>query len=409
MKKLFLFLLCIFSTWQLVAQGPNAFRYQAVVKDNNGTLLSTVSVKFRFEIFKSALEADGGTKVYSEIQQVTTSSTGSVSLSIGNGTPETGTFSTIDWSLNTYYVRVNIDRGTGYTVIGEQQMMNVPYTRYADVTGNMINRASDGTLWGMTVDNSGQVTTVPFPVGYTRLVWNDEFDGTGLPDDTKWDYEQGYVRSSELQYYAKKRVENSYQQGGLLHIVARQDSAIIDGAMRPMSSASIITKGKASWLYGYIEVKAKMPYLAGIGTWPAIWMMPQDDFYGGWPRSGEIDNMEYVASDYRYIHFSQHSYKYTNVDGANLQKTTASYCPTAYTEFHVYALQWTPETMIWYIDGIQKFRVNNVEHLWNSWPFNKPFYLFLNLAMGGWGGTTDRAKLKANPQDYQIDYVRIFQ
>jgi len=261
----------------------------------------------------------------------------------------------------------------------------------------------------MTVNNSGETTTVPFPAGYTKLVWNDEFNGSGLPDDTKWDYEQGYVRSSELQYYAKRRIENSYQQDGLLHIVARSDSAIIDGAMRPMSSASMITKGKATWLYGYIEVKAKVPYYAGIGTWPAIWMLPSDDYYGYWPRSGEVDILEHVASDYRYVYFSQHSYKYNNIDGANLQKTSKSYCPTAYSEFHVYGLQWTPETMIWYLDGIQKFKVNNVEHLWSSWPFNKPFYLLLNLAMGGWGGATDRAKLKANPQDYQVDYVRIFQ
>jgi beta-glucanase (GH16 family) len=409
MKKLYIILICSIFTLQLIAQSPNAFRYQAAVKDNNGVLVIGASVKFRFEIFKTALEANGGTKVYSEIQQTTTPSTGLVNLLIGKGTPESGTFSTIDWSANSYYIRVSIDRGSGYVLIGEQQMLTTSYAQFADATGNVVKTIPDGTVWGMAVDNSGNLTTVPFPKGYTKMVWNDEFNGSGLPDDSKWDYEQGYVRSSELQYYAKKRVENSYQQDGLLHLVARQDSGIIDGAMRPMSSASIITKGKAAWLYGYVEVRAKMPYLAGIGTWPAIWMMPNDDFYGGWPRSGEIDNMEYVASDYRYVHFSQHSYKYNNIDGANLQKTTKAYCPTAYSEFHTYGLQWTPETMIWYLDGVQKFKVNNVEHLWSSWPFNKPYYLLLNLAMGGWGGTTNYTLLRNNPQDYQIDYVRIFQ
>ncbi|MFT3751709.1 MAG: glycoside hydrolase family 16 protein [Paludibacter sp.] len=217
--------------------------------------------------------------------------------------------------------------GTGFATIGEQQLLNTPYAQFSDATGNIISKASDGSLWGITVDNAGKISTVPFPKGYTKMVWNDEFNGTGLPDDSKWEYERGYIRGGELQYYTEKRVENAYQQGGLLHLVARQDSSIIDGAMRPMSSASIITKGKAAWLYGYVEVRAKVPYMAGIGTWPAIWMMPRDDFYGGWPRSGEIDIMEYVASDYRYVHFSQHSYKYTNANGANLHKTTRVILP----------------------------------------------------------------------------------
>ena len=409
MKKTIILIIVIFSIFKTYGQAPDAFRYQAVVKNDAGVSMASQNVSFRFEIFKSNSESMGGTKVYSETHQLTTDSKGVANLSIGAGSSELGTFTAIDWSVGTYFIKVSINKGTGYVNIGEQQLLNTPYAQLASATGNIIKTSTSGTNWGITVNNAGEIATVPFPRGYTQLVWGDEFNGTGLPDDSKWNYEKGYVRSSELQYYAEKRIENSYQENGLLHLVARQDSSIIDGEMRPMSSASIITKGKAAWQYGYVEVKAKVPYFAGIGTWPAIWMMPRDDFYGGWPRSGEIDILEHVASDYRYVYFSQHSYKYTNVDGANLHKTTKSYCPTAYTEFHVYGLEWTPETMIWYLDGIQKFKVNNVEHLWSSWPFNKPFYLLLNLAMGGWGGTTNRTLLKNNPQDYQIDYVRIFQ
>ena len=405
MKKLYLILICFISVLQLIAQVPNAFRYQAVVKDNSGVLMASSTVKFRFEIFKTALEINGGEKIYSETQQVVTTSNGLVDLSIGNGISETGTFPSIDWSSDSYFIRVSIDRGSGYSSIGEQQLLNVSYARFADVTGNIVKPILDGTLWGMTVDNSGNVATIPFPKGYTKMVWNDEFNGTGLPDDTKWTYDQGYVRSSELEYFTKKRIENAYQQDGLLHLVARCDSATVDGAMRPITSAEIITQGKASWLYGYVEVKAKMPYLAGIGTWPAIWMMPTESFYGGWPASGEIDIMEHVASDYRYVHFSQHSATFY---GSNC-KTSKSYCPTVYTDFHIYGLQWTPESMIWYLDGVQKFRINNVDHLWSVWPFNKSFYLMLNLSIGGWGGATDSKLLKNNPQDYQIDYVRVFQ
>lgn len=409
MKKINILIIILISALQVQAQLPDTFRYQAVVKTDAGALLASQNVSFRFEIFSNTVEEYGGTKIYSETHQVTTNAKGVADLSIGQGIAEQGTFATIDWSTGTYYIRISINKGSGFVTIGEQQLLSTPYVQMANSAGNIVKTATDDTTWGLSINNTGVLTTFPFPKGYTKLVWNDEFDGTGLPDDTKWGYEKGYVRSSELQYYAEKRIENSYQQGGLLHIVARQDSSIIDGEMRPMSSASVITKGKAAWLYGYVEVRAKVPYMAGIGTWPAIWMMPRDDFYGGWPRSGEIDILEYVASDYRYVHFSQHSYKYTNENGANLHKTAKRYCPTAYTEFHTYGLQWTPETMVWYLDGVEKYRVNNLEHLWSSWPFNKPFYLFLNLAMGGWGGTTNTQLLRDNPQDYQIDYVRVFQ
>lgn len=405
MKKTIILFILLFSILHTYSQAPDAFRYQAVVKNDAGVLLAGQNVRFRFEIYNSDTESNGGTKVYSETHQTTTDAKGVANLSIGTGTAELGTFSNINWASGVYYIKVSIDKGNGYVNIGEQKLLNVPYVQFADAAGNVISKTSDGTLWGLTVNNSGEVTTVPFPPGYTKMVWNDEFKGTGLPDDTKWDYDQGYVRSSELQYFTKKRVENVYQQDDLLHIVARCDSATVDGEMRPITSAEIITRGKASWLYGYIEVKAKMPYLAGIGTWPAIWMMPTESFYGIWPASGEIDIMEHVASDYRYVHFSQHS---ASNSGSNC-KTSKAYCSTSYTAFHVYGLQWTPETMIWYLDGVQKFKLNNVDHIWSSWPFNKSFYLMLNLSMGGWGGSTNYLLLKNNPQDYQIDYVRVFQ
>lgn len=107
---------------------------------------------------------------------------------------------------------------------------------------------------------------------YTRLVFHDEFDGEGLPDKTKWDFEEGYLRNHEKQYYTADRVENAYQKEGCLHLVVRNDSAVIDGAVRPITSASIHTKKTFSLTYGKIEVRAKLPLC--LGSWPAIWMMP---------------------------------------------------------------------------------------------------------------------------------------
>jgi len=129
MKKTYIFLTFIFVALQLSAQAPDAFRYQAVVKDDAGVLMSNRKVTFRFEVYKSALQVDGGTKVYSESQQVTTDLNGLVNLSIGKGTVETGIFSTINWSSDSYYIRVSIDKGSGFASIGEKQLLDVPYSQ----------------------------------------------------------------------------------------------------------------------------------------------------------------------------------------------------------------------------------------------------------------------------------------
>lgn len=405
MKKIYLFFVFLLSTFLVNAQAPDAFNYQAIVKNDVGVILPSTSVTFRFEVYKSQLQTNGGTKVYSETQQVVTSTSGLVNLSIGQGTVEQGAFSSIDWSLGKFYIEISIDRGNGFASIGEQQLLNVPYAQFSSEAGNIVNKSSDGSLWGITINDLGQILTMPFPTGYTKMVWNDEFNGTGLPDATKWGYEYGYVRNAESQFYTKERIENAYQEDGLLHLVSLNDSPVIDGETRPITSASIITKGKASWLYGYVEVRAKVPYTAGTGVWPAIWMMSEKDFYGGWPASGEIDIMEYIASDYRNLHFAQHSRDFHGASG----KSRVVPCPTAYTEFHTYGLQWAPESMTWFLDGVAVFRITNSTHLWSTWPFNKSFYLLLNLAMGGWGGTVNKEILKANPQDFQVDYVRVFQ
>ena len=136
----------------------------------------------------------------------------------------------------------------------------------------------------------------------SKLVFEDHFDGEGLPDSTRWNYEEGYVRNGELQYYTVARPENCYQKDGCLHIVCRNDSARIEqglfgkawatpvdttrcDSVAPVTSASITTRGLGEWKYGRVEVRAKLPDCRG--SWPAIWMMPARDTYGKWPRSGE--------------------------------------------------------------------------------------------------------------------------
>lgn len=232
------------------------------------------------------------------------------------------------------------------------------------------------------------------------MVWSDEFDYTGLPDDTKWDYDvmtPGTV-NNELQNYTYKRLENSRVENGSLVIEARNDNYL----GYQYSSARLVTRGKGDWLYGRVEVKAMLP--AGTGSWPAIWMLPTDWVYGGWPNSGEIDIMEHVGKDPGVIHASTHCKNYYFV--TNNQKTATINVPDFATAYHVYAMEWSPSKIDVYVDNTLYFTSTNENTTWASWPFNERFHLILNIAVGGdWGGRVDNRSL---PWQMKIDYVRVY-
>lgn len=248
--------------------------------------------------------------------------------------------------------------------------------------------------------------TISIPKGYTKLVFHDEFNGNGLPDDSNWGYEEGYLRNSEKQYYASKRLANSYQKDGYLYLIALNDSAEIAGKMHPITSASIHSKKTFNWKYGKVEVRTKLPMC--LGTWPAIWMMPVKGVYGGWPKSGEIDIMEHVGYEPEKINYAIHTEAYNHMKKNGLGSN--AFCPTCYTDFHVYGLEWHEDRVEWYLDGRKRFVINKPKNAtWESWPLDQPFYLILNLAFGGgWGGTKG-IDMDGLPQEYVIDYVRIFQ
>jgi beta-glucanase (GH16 family) len=175
---------------------------------------------------------------------------------------------------------------------------------------------------------------------YTKLVWSDEFDYEGLPNPEKWGYETGYVRNNEKQYYTKARIENAEVKDGQLIITVRQDEFKIADKTAPITSASVISKGKGTWSRGRIEVKAKVP--SSLGTWPAIWMLPQDRSMG-WPQGGEIDIMEHVGFAPENVHFNIHVKKNHPGKDKKIEGKTVPFGKTVpigdAAAFHIYAVE----------------------------------------------------------------------
>lgn len=243
------------------------------------------------------------------------------------------------------------------------------------------------------------------PIGY-KLVWQDEFNDPRvggkavLPNTANWWYETGGHGwgNNEIQNYISAVAGTDtcakvYNRS--LKIIAKKVGSQV---------LSVRMNSTQSWTYGYFEARLKLP--TGKGTWPAFWMLPKN--FTSWPDDGEIDIMEEVGYNPNYVSSSIHCKAYNHSIGT--QKTAERFVPTAQTEFHVYAVEWTADFIKGYIDGVKYFEfANDHQGNKNTWPFNVPFYLKLNLAWGGnWGGAqgVDETFL---PATYEIDYVRVFQ
>ncbi|WP_143307081.1 glycoside hydrolase family 16 protein [Chitinophaga vietnamensis] len=256
---------------------------------------------------------------------------------------------------------------------------------------------------GDTTAPAPPVTNGPVDKGWTfepTPVWADEFDYTGLPDASKWGYDTGGGGwgNNELEYYTDNG--NASVANGVLTITAKKE----DRENRHYTSARMVTKGKGDFLYGRFEIKAKLP--AGKGTWPAIWMLPTDWAYGGWPNSGEVDIMEHVGYDPDVIHISAHTLAY--YFKINTQKTSTKKIDGATTTFHVYRMDWTPYALRGYIDDQLVFQFANEGKGFEVWPFDKRFHLLLNIAVGGdWGGAQG-VDDSIFPAKMEVDYVRVY-
>jgi hypothetical protein len=240
------------------------------------------------------------------------------------------------------------------------------------------------------------------------IAWSDEFDGTGLPDTSKWTFDYGDWGwgNNELQYYTENRTKNARLENGNLVIEAHKND---DGMT--WSSARLTTRGKVAFLYGRIEFRAKVPKQRG--NWAAGWTLG-DDYVDelSWPYCGEIDILESVGYEMDDVtgdgkaHASAHCGAYYFKLGN--QPTGITDVKNMNEDFHTYAVDWNPDGIIAYVDNVEYFRYEDTSTPL-SWPFDKPQNIILNLAMGGGWGGLEGMDPAVTSQKMIIDYVRVYE
>lgn len=242
------------------------------------------------------------------------------------------------------------------------------------------------------------------PPAHYKLVWADEFDKPGLPDPARWVFDtvrnkDGWY-NNEQQYYSAGREANAVVRDGRLFITARKESlnTQADWGGQKYTSARLITRGKADWLYGFFEVRAKLP--CGKGTWPAIWMLGTG---GRWPEDGELDIMEHRGMFPDQVTSAVH----VAAGHGGMAPGGAQRLPTACSQFHRYQMHWTPDDVQFGVDGFMHLRYPRLDTGPRAWPFSAAQFMILNLAIGGdLGGPVDDAIF---PLAMEVDYVRVYQ
>ena len=240
-----------------------------------------------------------------------------------------------------------------------------------------------------------------------QLVWSDEFDGSEI-DTNKWEFQIGDGTAegipgwgnNELEYYTD-RTENAFIEEGNLVIQALQEN--YQGAA--YTSARLRTKDLADWTFGRFEIRARMP--KGQGIWPAIWMLPTLEVFGGWPKSGEIDIMELVGHEPEKVHGTVHygpEWPNNQFSGRPYELSSGDFSE----DFHVFSIEWTTNNIDFFVDGNNFFRVAPSTTSPHTYPFNQVFHLIMNVAVGGnWPGNPDSET--EFPQRMEVDYVRVYQ
>ncbi|WP_158838881.1 family 16 glycosylhydrolase [Polaribacter sp. L3A8] len=266
-----------------------------------------------------------------------------------------------------------------------------------------------------------RINESPIKDGY-QLVFSDEFNYKGKPDSSKWNYAYGFIANRENQYYTDS-LKNARVENGNLIIEAHKETIDNKDYNNPellkkswkkyaaerktakYTSARLTTKNLASWQYGRIDVRAKLP--KGVGLWPAIWMLGENKEDVGWPESGEIDIMEHVGFNNDTIFGTVHTKAFNHIK--KTQQGKSIFIDEPNEEFHVFTLEWTPEKMDFILDNEVYNTFKNQHKTTAEWPFDQKFYLILNVAVGGMLGGKKGIDDSIFPQKMIVDYVRVYQ
>jgi beta-glucanase (GH16 family) len=318
----------------------------------------------------------------------------------------------------------------GAEIIWDSSNKTVATVSNGKVTAKTVGKTTITVTTGTAIASCEITVTETAPAGAQKpgynLVWYDEFNGTSL-NTSKWGYQTGtcdqygsfngadhnvnYWGNDELQYYTQDAVSVT---DGALKITAKKQNM----GDRAYTSGRILTRDKASFTYGYFEARIKTP--TGNGMWPAFWMLPQppnpnsiENEYGGWPANGEIDIMEAKGRLNNKVDTTLHFGKAWDAHDYVTQETTLS---SNTDQWHTYAVDWTADAITWYVDGQSVLTVTknrwwsqDASNQGQSMPFDKPFYIIFNLAVGGNydGGVAPDASF-ASASMY-VDYVRVYE
>lgn len=270
---------------------------------------------------------------------------------------------------------------------------------------------SSGNLKSQETEKYSTTSSTETAYDFNKLVWADEFDGTGAIDASKWFHQTKLPNgtswyNSEIQHYTN-RVDNSFLDSGYLHIVAKKETFTDQGVTKQHTSARL--NSKFAFTYGKVVIRAKLPF--GPGTWPAIWMMgknvKENGAYwftkgfgtAGWPACGEIDIMEHWGTQQNYVSSAMH----TPSSSGNTINKGGRTIPGVSTGFHIYAMEWTPEKIVFSVDGIVHYTYKPAVKDDKTWPFNKDQYFILNVAV------LSSISPNFTESPMIMDYIRVYQ
>lgn len=274
------------------------------------------------------------------------------------------------------------------------------------VNGTLSTPEGDGIIENQGNNLGSDTTGYQTPTSYVgyKLLWSDEFNESTV-NTNYWQYDlgNGGWGNNELECYTDS---NATVANGYLQIQAKQQTVVYNGATSNYTSTRMNTAGKFSFMYGRVDIRAKLPVAPGM--WPALWFLGNDFGTAGWPACGETDLMELVGSDSHLVTGSIHWLEGNGQEGTLNNTYTLPNGADYSQKFHVFSLVWTAAQITMYVDDIPYMSESNTSISSGTWPFNQTQFMIFNVAVGGdWPGSPTAQTVF--PQSMYVDYVRVFQ